>query len=372
MSDVQIEVGAADGRRYRVEIAHGLRSRLDEALNAHGVRGQRIVASTTSVWRLAAPHVPAALREVEPILLPDGERYKVLATATRVYDALVKAGADRGATLVAIGGGVLGDTAGFAAATYMRGIALVHVPTTLLAQVDSAIGGKVAVNHAQGKNLIGAFHPPAAVLIDPAWLDTLPRREFRAGLYEVVKYGVIADPELFATLETQLPALFARSPELLVSVIASCCRIKGRIVAADEHEKGERRVLNFGHTVGHAIEAVTRYKRFRHGEAIAYGMLVATRIAVARGVADPDLETRLAGADRPARPAAFGRRPFKRRDSRGDRARQENRQRAAALRPPHRRRSGDRRRRRHAAGTGRYAARVWAQSLSTLFGRIRA
>jgi 3-dehydroquinate synthase len=194
---------------------------------------------------------------------------------------------------VAVCGGVIGDLAGFVAATYLRGIPIAHVPTTLLAQVDSCIGGKVGVNHALGKNLVGAFHPPTAVAIDPALLGTLPRREFRAGLYEVAKYGVIADADLFAALERDLAALFSRDSSALLPVIAASCRIKAAIVEADEREHDVRRLLNFGHTAGHALEAVTRYRRFRHGEAVALGMLAAAELGVARGVTDPGVRDRL-------------------------------------------------------------------------------
>jgi 3-dehydroquinate synthase len=211
-----------------------------------------------------------------------------------VYDGLVRANADRASTVVAIGGGVIGDLAGFAAATYLRGVALAHVPTTLLAQVDSAIGGKVGVNHPSGKNLIGAFHQPAAVVIDPLLLATLPRREFRAGLYEVVKYGVIASRQLFDEVRKGLGPLFARDPAALVPIIAASCRIKAEIVERDERESGPRRALNFGHTAGHAIEAVTRYRRFRHGEAIAYGMLAAADLGVRRATMSAEQRDELA------------------------------------------------------------------------------
>jgi 3-dehydroquinate synthase len=267
-----------------VEVAPGLLARLGDALAGHGIHGRVVVCSTPTVWRSVAPLLSPKLRISDPILLPDGERYKGLPSVSRTYDALVRAGADRGTTVVAIGGGVLGDTAGFAAATFLRGLPLVHVPTTLLAQVDSAVGGKVGVNHPLGKNLIGAFHRPRAVLVDPEVLASLPRREFRAGLYEVVKYGVIASRPLFETVAARLGEVFARTPGALVPVIAECCAIKARVVTADEREGDLRRILNFGHTLGHAIEAVTKYRRFRHGEAVAFGMLGAAHLATRRGV----------------------------------------------------------------------------------------
>ena len=188
--------------------------------------------------------------------------------------------------MVAVGGGIPIDLAGFVAATYMRGIAHINIATTLLAQVDAAVGGKTAINATQGKNLIGAFHPPAAVIADPRLLDTLPKREFRAGLYEVVKYGVIASRPLFERLVTDLPRIFAREPEIMTAIVADSCRIKAEVVAADEREGDRRRILNYGHTAGHALEAVTGYRRLRHGEAVAYGMLVAAHLGVARGLID--------------------------------------------------------------------------------------
>jgi 3-dehydroquinate synthase len=227
-------------------------------------------------------------------LIPDGERAKTLRTVANLYSECQRRGLDRSSAIIAIGGGVVGDVAGFAAATYLRGVTLVQVPTTLLAQVDSAIGGKVGVNLPTGKNLVGAFHAPSLVVCDPDVLSTLPAREFRAGLYEVVKYGVIADRRLFQTVQSKLPRIFARDPELLTSIVASCCRIKAHVVTSDERESGLRRILNFGHTVGHALEALTRYRRFRHGEAIGYGMLAAARISAMRGLLRADEETRLA------------------------------------------------------------------------------
>ena len=243
------------------------------------------------MWKLHGEAVSAALPDAPVIHIPDGERHKHLKTVARIYDALVTQQIDRGAALVGVGGGVLGDVTGFAAATYLRGIDIVHVPSTLLAQVDSAIGGKVGVNHPLGKNLIGAFHQPRLVVIDPTLVATLPRREFRAGLYEIVKYGMTSSRALFDRVAGSVKDLFKRDPEALQPVIAASCAIKADVVSRDERESGPRRVLNFGHTAGHAIEALTRYKRFRHGEAVGYGMLVAAEVAAGRGrLADADRE----------------------------------------------------------------------------------
>jgi 3-dehydroquinate synthase len=279
---VRFDVRASTGT-YPVEIASGAAAALAARLDALGVPARRFIVSSPTVWRFHADRVRHVTHE-EPILVPDGERSKNPGTVGRIYDALIRAGSDRATAVLAFGGGVIGDMAGFAAATYLRGVPVVQIPTTLLAQVDSAIGGKVGVNHPLGKNLIGAFHAPAAVVADPEVLATLPRREFRAGLYEVVKYGVIASPELFASLTPSLKALFDRDPAALLPVIAESCRIKARVVESDEREAGPRRALNFGHTAGHALEAVTKYRRFRHGEAVAYGMRVAAEVALARGV----------------------------------------------------------------------------------------
>jgi 3-dehydroquinate synthase len=264
-------------------IGEGLSHDLPGLLDSHRVGARRFVVSSQVVWRFHGPQLQAVLGSGDPILLPDGERFKNLQSVAKVYEALIRAGADRGSAIIAVGGGVVGDTAGFAAATFLRGIPLVHVPTTLLAQVDSSVGGKVGVNHALGKNLIGAFHQPAVVIVDPLLLKTLPRREFRSGLYEVVKYGVIANRELFDRLDAGVKAIFARDARALVPAIVDSCRIKADVVSKDERESGLRRILNFGHTVGHALEAVTHYRRFRHGEAIALGMIAAADLAVARG-----------------------------------------------------------------------------------------
>ena len=282
MDPVRLDL-STPSRQYTVTIGDGVLDRLGATLDATGAPARRFVVSSPLVWRLHGPQLTRAAAVGDPILVPDGERFKQLSTVSRVYDALVRASADRASTIVTFGGGVIGDMAGFAAATYLRGIALVHVPTTLLAQVDSAIGGKVGVNHPLGKNLIGAFYQPHAVVIDPLVLGTLPRREFRAGLYEVIKYGMTSSPSLFERVARDRKAIFTRSTEALMPIIAESCRIKGDVVTADEREAGPRRILNFGHTAGHALEAVTRFRRFRHGEAVGYGMLVAAELAAARG-----------------------------------------------------------------------------------------
>ncbi len=278
---------------YPVLIGPHLLSELPGLLASHRLTGDAIVVSCPPVWRQQGARLARVAGRQGPALVPDGERAKTLASVTRIYDALVKRRMDRSAVLIAFGGGVLGDVAGFAAATYLRGIRLVQVPTTLLAQVDSSVGGKVGVNLAAGKNLVGAFYPASLVVCDPEVLRSLPRREFRAGLYEVVKYGVIRSRLLFDRLTTSLPAIFAHDPATLTTLVGDCCRIKAEVVGADERETGLRRILNFGHTIGHALEAITRYRRFRHGEAIAYGMLAAARISAARGTMSPDDESRL-------------------------------------------------------------------------------
>jgi 3-dehydroquinate synthase len=281
MDPVRLDVHTPS-RPYTITIGDGVLERLPRLLDDARTPARRFVLSSPAIWRLHGARL-ARSGFAEPILVSDGERYKHLQTVARIYDGLLRMNADRASTLLTFGGGVIGDMGGFAAATYLRGIALVQVPTTLLAQVDAAIGGKVGVNHALGKNLIGAFYQPHAVIIDPSVLRTLPRREFRAGLYEVIKYGMTSSRELFDTVGRERTALFAHDPAALSTVISGSCRIKASVVAADERESGPRRILNFGHTAGHAIEAVTKYRRFRHGEAVGYGMLVAAQLAVARG-----------------------------------------------------------------------------------------
>ena len=272
-----------ESRPSTIWIGDGAADHLLDLLDAHRIGSRRFVVSNPVVWRFHGEQIGRVLGQSEPLLLPDGERYKNLGSVSKVYDALIRANADRGSAVVAVGGGVIGDSAGFAAATFLRGIALAQVPTTLLAQVDSSVGGKTGVNHPLGKNLIGAFYQPNLVVVDPALLKTLPRREFRSGLYEVVKYGMIASRGLFDQVAGNTRALFARDPAQLGPAIVESIRIKADVVAKDEREGGLRRILNYGHTVGHALEAVTKYRRFRHGEAIGYGMLAAADLAVERG-----------------------------------------------------------------------------------------
>jgi 3-dehydroquinate synthase len=268
---------------YPIRIGEGLASRLGEEIAALQPSARALIVSSPTIWTFHGPTIEAGLPGRPPILVPDGERAKHLTSVARLYDALLEAGADRRTIVVIVGGGVLGDLAGFAAATFLRGLPVVQVPTTLVAQVDSAIGGKVGVNHPRGKNLVGAFHPPLAVLTDPALLATLPTRELRAGLHEVVKYGVIADARLFGLLERTLPAILEGTPAALLPIVGASSRIKAHVVSVDEHETGLRRTLNFGHTLGHALEAITGYRRFLHGEAVGWGMLAATAIARERG-----------------------------------------------------------------------------------------
>jgi 3-dehydroquinate synthase len=275
----------------RLDITHGAGSYpvlIGACLKRH-LAEQQLVANTVvitcpPVWRLHGERLRGVLGGQAPLVMADGEKAKHLGTVARLYDGLVERRIDRSALVIGFGGGVVGDTAGFAAATFLRGVRLAQVPTTLLAQVDSAIGGKVGVNLTAGKNLVGSFHAPSVVVCDPEVLETLPRREFRAGLYEAVKYGVIESRELFERIAGQLPAIFKKDPDVLTSLVSDCCRIKAAVVMIDEREQGPRRALNFGHTVGHAMEAISRYGRFLHGEAVGYGMLAAAALSHQRGV----------------------------------------------------------------------------------------
>ena len=276
-STVTVELG---DRSYPIVIGRGL---LGGGFDlAPFVRGTDcLVVSNETVaplyYQKLLPNL--AGRDVSCVNLPDGEAHKTVATMQTILDALVESRANRDVCLIALGGGVVGDIAGFAAACYMRGIDFIQVPTTLLAQVDSSVGGKTGVNHAQGKNLIGAFHQPQMVLIDTDTLGTLPDRELSAGLAEVIKHGVICDPEFFAWLESNIAALLRRDPDALEHAIRRCCEIKAEVVAEDEREAGRRAILNFGHTFGHAIEYSQGYGEWLHGEAVAAGMIMAAKLS---------------------------------------------------------------------------------------------
>jgi 3-dehydroquinate synthase len=285
---IRVELGA---RAYDVVVGLDVLDELGSRLAALGFAGRCALITSDRVAALYRGRIERSLAlagfTTVVVEVPDGEEHKTLATLGRVLDALLGAGVERRTPVVAVGGGVIGDLAGFAAATALRGLPVVQVPTTLLAQVDAAIGGKTAVDHPVGKNLIGAFHQPRLVLADVGVLGTLPKRELRAGLAEVVKYGVIGDAGLFGRVERDPAAVLTTDPATLVPIVAACARQKAAVVAADEREeRGERAVLNFGHTVGHAVEAVTGYGRFLHGEAVAIGMVAAARVSQALGVCD--------------------------------------------------------------------------------------
>jgi len=274
---IDVELG---NRSYPIVIGRGL---LGGGFDlAPCVRGQDcLVVTNETVGPLYLDRLLPDLegRRVSSISLPDGEAYKTLGTMASILDQLVAMEAGRDTTVVALGGGVVGDIAGFAAASYMRGVNFVQVPTTLLAQVDSSVGGKTGVNHEQGKNLIGAFHQPQIVLIDTDTLVTLPDRELRAGLAEVIKYGAICDPDFFAWLEANMQRLLRRDADALAHAIRRSCELKAEVVAEDERESGRRAILNFGHTFGHAIERCQGFGEWLHGEAVAAGMIMAARLS---------------------------------------------------------------------------------------------
>lgn len=276
----ELVVGLGD-RSYPIRIGRGTIGEVGALVAA---RASRAVVVTNAT--VAAHHLPALRAGLDRagvasdvVLIPDGEAHKSWETLNDLLTRLLELRIDRSTPLVALGGGVVGDVAGFAAAIYQRGVPCVQVPTTLLSQVDSSVGGKTAVNHRLGKNMIGAFHQPVAVAIDTGCLATLPPRELTAGLAEVVKYGAIRDAAFFDWLERSMPALRARDDDALAHAIFESCRIKAEIVAADERETGERALLNFGHTFGHAIETATGYGTWLHGEAVGTGMTLAARLS---------------------------------------------------------------------------------------------
>jgi 3-dehydroquinate synthase len=282
---IEIPVDLGD-ERYPIAIGHGLVASLP-ALLAPMAGRHFVIVSDRRVFSLHGSRVEKPLRKlghVSRVLIPGGERHKTRETLAAVHDAFVDAGLQRDGVVVAFGGGVVGDLAGFAAATYMRGVIWVQVPTTLLAMVDSSVGGKVGVNHPRAKNLLGAFHQPRAVVTDPSFLETLPPRERQSGAYELLKCGIIGDRALFQSMRRAPAGLQGWGRAELENAVASACRIKVEIVEKDAREDGLRRVLNLGHTLGHALEAVSGYRRFTHGEAVGWGLMGEAWIAERRGL----------------------------------------------------------------------------------------
>src|SRR5271154_4267649 len=277
-------------RSYEVLIGRGLLARPGESLDRLLENRRTFIVTVPPVRRRWAKVLLKSLAssgiDAEVLEMPDGERSKRLATLEKLAEQLVKHGADRGVTLIALGGGVVCDVTGFLASIYMRGVDVIQVPTTVQAQVDAAIGGKTGVNLVAGKNLLGTFHQPRVVLVDPAVLETLPSREYCAGLYESLKCGIIGDAGLFKLFEDKRREILDRDPVVVEKVIADSVRLKASVVSADEREGGLRQVLNFGHTIGHALEAETRYTQLLHGEAVAWGMIAATHIALSTGKLD--------------------------------------------------------------------------------------
>ncbi|WP_421199312.1 3-dehydroquinate synthase [Aeromonas enteropelogenes] len=281
MERLKVELGE---RSYPIEIAAGLLQRPEVLASA--IKGKRVmIVTNTVVAPLYLERVSALLSDfqVEHLILPDGEAYKNLVTFEQIMSALLETNHGRDTTLIALGGGVIGDVVGFAAASYQRGIPFIQIPTTLLSQVDSSVGGKTAVNHPLGKNMIGAFYQPRQVIIDTECLSTLPAREFAAGMAEVIKYGIIWDADFFSWLEQNMTRLQRLDPAALSYAIKRCCEIKADVVGQDETEQGVRALLNLGHTFGHAIEAEQGYGNWLHGEAVAAGTMLAADTALARG-----------------------------------------------------------------------------------------
>jgi 3-dehydroquinate synthase len=288
---LQVDLGAAS---YPITIGSGLltdRNLLDAQIPGRDL----LIVTNTTVAKLYLAKLTGSFsqRHIADCILPDGEQHKTLQTAGWVLDALVANKMNRDATVLALGGGVIGDVAGFAASCYQRGIGYVQMPTTLLAQVDSSVGGKTGVNHLGGKNLIGAFYQPQAVIADTDVLVSLPDRELKSGLAEVIKHGLVWDPLLFAWLERKIPQLLARDAEALSYAISRSCEIKATIVGRDEREHNLRAILNFGHTFGHAIEAATSYEKYLHGEAVSLGMIIAMDLSCRLGLIDAGVKERL-------------------------------------------------------------------------------
>jgi len=287
-----IEIPVSLGpRSYRILVGEGALAGVGAELAKLRVGRKAALVADAALLGLHGLTVRKGLEQagftVTTLEVPAGEAAKTIRVAEALWDGMLEAGLDRASTVVALGGGATGDVAGFAAATYMRGINVVQLPTTLLAQVDASSGGKTAIDHARGKNMIGAFHQPRLVVVDPAVLTSLPERDFRSGLAEVIKHGIVLDAAYFADVETHLPALLARDLPTLTRVVAGSCRLKAAVVERDENDSELRYVLNYGHTIGHALEAVTGFTRWTHGEAVALGIAAEAHLAERVGVAGP-------------------------------------------------------------------------------------
>jgi 3-dehydroquinate synthase len=285
MTDIAVNLGS---RTYHILVAIGALGTVGTELAKLRVGRKAILITDPAIDRLHGEPVARSLSgagfDLIRLSVPEGEQAKVLETARELWDRLLDEGCDRSSTVVALGGGAVGDLSGFVAATYMRGMNFVQVPTTLLAQVDASIGGKTAIDHPRAKNLIGAFHQPRLVLVDPAVLSTLPEREFRSGLAEVIKHGIVLDASYFEDLEVNVPALLRRDSTTLERVVAGSCRLKAGVVERDEQEAELRWVLNYGHTIGHAIEAATGFRVWTHGEAVSLGIAAEARLAERLGI----------------------------------------------------------------------------------------
>ncbi|MBI5644131.1 MAG: 3-dehydroquinate synthase [Deltaproteobacteria bacterium] len=295
MRTINVELG---DRSYPIVIKRGVLTQIGSRMSELGLKGKAAVVTNPTVGDIYADRVMKGLKAAgyKPILItvPDGEEYKSIKEASSIYDSLITHKMERGSPIVALGGGVIGDITGFVASTYLRGVPYIQVPTTLLSQVDSSVGGKTAVNHPLGKNLIGAFYQPRAVYIDPDVLSTLPEREVRAGMAEVIKYGVIWDKDFFGFL-LKYSGIFFKLGREMTRAIERSCEIKAEVVGKDETEQGLRSILNLGHTFGHAIETGAGYGTFKHGEAVAIGMAMAAGLSVKLGLCGADVKDRIEG-----------------------------------------------------------------------------
>ena len=294
MKKVRVVLGE---RSYDICIGHDFLQTLKDYIHSFSLGKKTAIITNPKLRLLYGGIIEQQWKEkgCMPVIieLPAGERYKTLKSVSKIYDVLIKEKFERNSSIIALGGGVIGDIAGFVAATYLRGIPYIQIPTSLVAQVDSSVGGKTGVNHPLGKNLIGAFYQPSLVWIDVEVLKSLPRRELVAGMAEVVKYGVIADDQFFSFIEENYKKILSLEQEVLIHTVERSCEIKAMVVSADEREKGLRAILNFGHTIGHAIETVTGYKRYKHGEAVSLGMVCAARLASIMGICHQDIFLRI-------------------------------------------------------------------------------